>query len=316
MKAIVPVAGLGTRMLPATKAIPKEMLAVVDKPIIQYIVEEIAAAGIKDIVLVTHSSKNSIANHFDTQFELETMLERRVKRQLLEEVQSITPKGTHLMHIRQGQALGLGHAILEAMPVVGEDEPCVVILPDVLIDTYGVEQSTRRKGGSANLRAMIQRYEQTGASQIMVNPVPMEQVSSFGVVDAGGLAVRPGESVAINALVEKPPVEQAPSNLAITGRYVLDKEIWKLFKRTPTGVGEEIQLTDAIQLMLQFGGNVEAYGVVGQSHDCGSKFGLARANIEYGLRHPAIGAELKAYLLERIGELAELPDEGGEPVAD
>ncbi|MEL0082303.1 MAG: UTP--glucose-1-phosphate uridylyltransferase [Gammaproteobacteria bacterium] len=304
MKAIVPVAGLGTRMLPATKAIPKEMLAVVDKPIIQYIVEEIAEAGIRDIVLVTHSSKNSIANHFDTQFELETMLERRVKRQLLEEVQSITPKGTHLIHIRQGQALGLGHAILEAMPVVGTDEPCVVILPDVLIDTFAVKQNDDWAGSSTNLRAMIERYEQTGASQIMVNPVPKEQVSSFGVVDTGGATVNPGASVSAKALVEKPPVAQAPSNLAITGRYVLDQEIWKLFNRTPTGVGEEIQLTDAIQLMLQSGGKVEAYGIVGQSHDCGNKFGLARANIDYGLRHPAIAEALKAYLLQLADDLS------------
>ncbi len=292
MKAIVPVAGLGTRMLPATKAIPKEMLAVVDKPIIQYVIEEIADAGIKDIVLVTHSSKNSIANHFDTQFELETILERRVKRQLLKEVRSITPKGTHLIHIRQGRALGLGHAILEAQPIVG-DEPCIVILPDVLLENEGIG----KKGSvSSNLRAMIDRYESSGASQIMVNPVPREQVSSFGVVDIGDGNIQPGESVAIRELVEKPPIDQAPSNLAITGRYVLDNKIWNMFDLTPVGVGEEIQLTDAIQMLLKSGEKVEAYGVVGKSHDCGSKLGLAIANLEYGLKNQEIGDDLANYL--------------------
>jgi len=292
MKAIVPVAGLGTRMLPATKAIPKEMLAVVDKPIIQYIVEEIAAAGITDIVLVTHSSKNSIANHFDTQFELETILEQRVKRQLLDEVQSITPKGTHLIHIRQGRALGLGHAILEAQPVVG-DEPCIVILPDVLLENEAVGE----KGTvSSNLRAMIDRYKATGVSQIMVNPVPHEQVSSFGIVDIGNTDIQPGQSALIRELVEKPLVEQAPSNLAITGRYVLDNKIWKMFDLAPVGVGEEIQLTDAIEALLESGEKVEAYGVVGKSHDCGSKLGLAIANLEYGLRHQEIGDDLDSYI--------------------
>ena len=304
MKAIVPVAGLGTRMLPATKAIPKEMLAVVDKPIIQYVVEEIAAAGIIDIVLVTHSSKNSIANHFDTQFELETILERRVKRQLLDEVQSITPKGTHLIHIRQGRALGLGHAILEAQPVVG-DEPCIVILPDVLLEAEAVDQ---QGAGRSNLRAMIDRYEATGASQIMVNSVPREQVSSFGVVDIGGVNIQPGQSLPIRELVEKPAVEQAPSNLAITGRYVLDKKIWKMFDQTPIGVGEEIQLTDAIQVLLKSGEKVEAYGVVGRSYDCGSKLGLAIANLEYGLRHREIGVGLARYVQQLAAPEKPLTD--------
>ncbi len=303
MKAIVPVAGLGTRMLPATKAIPKEMLAVVDKPIIQYVVEEIAAAGIKDIVLVTHSSKNSIANHFDTQFELETILERRVKRQLLEEVQSITPKGTHLIHIRQGRALGLGHAILEAQPIIGQ-EPCIVVLPDVLLEPESQEGSI-----STNLQAMMERYEATGASQIMVNPVPREQVSSFGVVDIDGLDIQPGESAPIRELVEKPPVERAPSNLAITGRYVLDAKIWNMFDLTPVGVGEEIQLTDAIQELLKSGEKVEAYGVVGKSHDCGSKLGLAIANLDYGLRNQEIGEDLANYIQQLAAQAKPLSDD-------
>lgn len=290
-------------MLPATKAIPKEMLAVVDKPIIQYVVEEIAAAGIKDIVLVTHSSKNSIANHFDTQFELETILERRVKRQLLEEVQSITPKGTHLIHIRQGRALGLGHAILEAQPIIGQ-EPCIVVLPDVLLESESQEGSI-----STNLRAMMERYEATGASQIMVNPVPREQVSSFGVVDIDEVDIQPGESAPIRELVEKPPIERAPSNLAITGRYVLDAKIWNMFDLTPVGVGEEIQLTDAIQELLKSGEKVEAYGVVGKSHDCGNKLGLAIANLDYGLRNQEIGEDLANYIQQLAAQAKPLADD-------
>ncbi|HDL3852873.1 TPA: NTP transferase domain-containing protein, partial [Mannheimia haemolytica] len=171
MKVIIPVAGLGTRMLPATKAIPKEMLTLADKPLIQYIVNECVAAGFKEIVLVTHSSKNAIENHFDTSFELETMLEKRVKRQLLDDVRSIVPKDVTLIHVRQGQAKGLGHAVLCGRTVVG-DEPFAVVLPDVLLGEFTANQKTE------NLAAMVKRFQETGYSQIMVAPVPMENVSS------------------------------------------------------------------------------------------------------------------------------------------
>ena len=174
-KAIIPVAGLGTRMLPASKAIPKEMLPLVDKPLIQYVVNEIIAAGIKEIILVTHSSKNSIENHFDKSFELESILEKRVKRQLLEEVQAINPKGVTIMHVRQGTAKGLGHAISCARPLVGKN-PFVVVLPDVLINDY---DSDLKKD---NLADMIRLYDETSASQIMVDAVPEEDVSKYGVV--------------------------------------------------------------------------------------------------------------------------------------
>ncbi|MEN9434667.1 MAG: UTP--glucose-phosphate uridylyltransferase GalU, partial [Pseudomonadota bacterium] len=187
-KAVIPVAGLGTRMLPATKAIPKEMLPVVDKPLIQYIVTECVAAGIKEIVLVTHSSKNSIENHFDTSFELETMLEKRVKRQLLEEVRSICPKDVTIMHVRQGVAKGLGHAVLSAYPLIG-DQPFAVILPDVLIDDASCNLQTE------NLARMLALYDETNASQIMVEPVPLENVSSYGVVDINGHTLEAGSSV-------------------------------------------------------------------------------------------------------------------------
>ena len=187
MKAIIPVAGLGTRMLPATKAIPKEMLTLVDKPLIKYVVNECVAAGIKEIVLVTHSSKNAIENHFDTSFELETMLEKRVKRRLLEEVRSICPKDVTIMHVRQGNAKGLGHAVLCGRPVVG-NEPFAVVLPDVLLADFSANQKKE------NLSAMIKRFKETGASQIMVAPVPQENVSSYGVADCGVVVLNGGES--------------------------------------------------------------------------------------------------------------------------
>ena len=230
MKAIIPVAGLGTRMLPATKAIPKEMLTLVDKPLIQYVVNECVAAGIKEIVLVTHSSKNAIENHFDTSFELETMLEKRVKRQLLEEVRSICPKDVTIMHVRQGNAKGLGHAVLCGRPVVG-NEPFAVVLPDVLLADFTANQKKE------NLSAMIKRFKETKASQIMVAPVSADEVSSYGIADCGGVELKGGDSVKINSIVEKPSVEDAPSNLAVVGRYVFSAEIWDLLERTPVGVG-------------------------------------------------------------------------------
>lgn len=194
LKAVIPVAGLGTRMLPATKAIPKEMLPVVDKPLIQYIVNECVAAGIKDIVLVTHSSKNAIENHFDTSFELEAVLESRVKRQLLEEVKGICPPDVTVMQVRQGQAKGLGHAVLCARPMVG-DEPFVVLLPDVLLDDATADLHKE------NLAKMLQRFDETGHSQIMVEPVPEEDVSKYGVVDCGGVVLEGGESTVMTAVV-------------------------------------------------------------------------------------------------------------------
>ena len=288
MKAIIPVAGLGTRMLPATKAIPKEMLTLVDKPLIQYIVNECVAAGIKEIVLVTHSSKNAIENHFDTSFELETMLEKRVKRQLLEEVRSIVPKDVTIMHVRQGNAKGLGHAVLCGRPLVG-DEPFAVILPDVLLAEFSANQKKE------NLAAMLKRFNQTKASQIMVSPVAPEAVSSYGIADCGGVEIPPGESAKINSIVEKPSVDEAPSNLAVVGRYVFSAAIWDLLERTPVGVGDEIQLTDAIDMLIEKE-TVEAFHMTGISYDCGDKIGYMKAFVEYGLHHNKLGDEFKSYL--------------------
>ncbi|GAW95757.1 MULTISPECIES: UTP--glucose-1-phosphate uridylyltransferase GalU [Colwellia] len=290
MKAVIPVAGLGTRMLPATKAIPKEMLPIVDKPMIQYIVNECVAAGIKEIVLVTHSSKNAIENHFDKSFELETTLENRVKRQLLEEIQAICPKGVTIMHVRQGEAKGLGHAVLKARPIIG-DSPFVVVLPDVILDDATSDLKTE------NLAAMLARFNEVGHSQIMVEPVPMAMVSNYGVADCEGHQLAPGESKSMTAIVEKPPVDEAPSNLAVVGRYVLSEKIWDLLEFTPPGAGDEIQLTDAIAMLMKLE-TVEAFHMTGKSHDCGSKLGYMKANVEYGLRHPELGDDFRAYLSE------------------
>jgi UTP--glucose-1-phosphate uridylyltransferase len=292
MKAIIPVAGLGTRMLPATKAIPKEMLPIVDKPLIQYVVNEAIAAGIKEIILVTHSSKNSIENHFDTSFELEATLEKRVKRQLLEEVRGICPNDVTIMHVRQGVAKGLGHAVMCAYPLVGE-APCAVILPDVLIDEAACNLS------KDNLAKMLARFNNTGRSQIMVEPVAEEQVSQYGIADCMGHKLASGESKLITAIVEKPKKENAPSNLAVVGRYVLSQNIWPLLAKTAPGAGDEIQLTDAIAALMEQE-QVEAYNIVGKSHDCGSKLGYMQANIEYALRHPKLGKPLLNYIKDTL----------------
>jgi len=288
-KAVIPVAGLGTRMLPATKAIPKEMLPVVDKPLIQYVVNEAVAAGIKEIVLVTHGSKNSIENHFDTSFELEATLEKRLKRSLLEDVRSIVPKGVTVISVRQPQAKGLGHAVLCARSVVG-DAPFAVLLPDVLVDDAASDLS------KDNLAAMVKNYQETGASQIMVEPVPWEMVDKYGVVDCNGDELNEGVTAPIKAMVEKPPRDEAPSNQAVVGRYVLSPTIWDLLEKTPHGAGDEIQLTDAIAMLME-SEKVDAYGVVGKSLDCGSKLGYVQANIELALRHPEMGEQVREFIL-------------------
>ncbi|HDR1326118.1 UTP--glucose-1-phosphate uridylyltransferase GalU [Pasteurella multocida] len=292
MKAIIPVAGLGTRMLPATKAIPKEMLTLVDKPLIQYVVNECVAAGMKEIVLVTHSSKNAIENHFDTSFELETMLEKRVKRQLLDEVRSICPKNVTIMHVRQGNAKGLGHAVLCGRPLVG-NEPFAVILPDVLLADFSADQKRE------NLAAMVKRFEETQTSQIMVAPVAEKEVSSYGIVDCGGADLKGGESTKNHSIVEKPSLDKAPSNLAVVGRYVFSAAIWDLLEKTPIGVGDEIQLTDAIDMLIEKE-VVEAFHMTGKSFDCGDKIGYMQAFVEYGLQHDKLGQQFKAYLQQLV----------------
>ncbi|WP_338366983.1 UTP--glucose-1-phosphate uridylyltransferase GalU [uncultured Pseudoalteromonas sp.] len=294
LKAVLPVAGLGTRMLPATKAIPKEMLPLVDKPLIQYVVNEAVAAGIKEIVLVTHASKNSIENHFDTSFELEATLEARVKRSLLEEVRSIVPKDVTVISVRQSAPLGLGHAVLAARPIVGNN-PFAVMLPDVIVDKY------KSNPKADNLSQMIERFDKTGYNQVMVEPVPQELVHQYGVADLAGKKISAGENATIKNMVEKPNNDEAPSNLAITGRYVVSPTIWDLLEYTPPGAGGEIQLTDAL-LQLRHLETLEAYHLKGKSHDCGSKLGYMLANVEYAMQSSRMGEEFTKQVKELLSK--------------
>ncbi|MCK5903169.1 MAG: UTP--glucose-1-phosphate uridylyltransferase GalU [Cocleimonas sp.] len=294
-KAVIPVAGFGTRMLPATKAIPKEMLPVVDKPMIQYIVQECIEAGIKEIVLVTHSSKGAIENHFDVHYELEENLIRGNKNELLEALTVICPDDVSIIAVRQGVAKGLGHAVLCALPVIG-NEAFVVLLPDVLIDAYQCDLSRD------NLAKMMVLYEETGASQIMVEPVPMDKVSCYGVVDLGGQTLAAGESIPMIQVVEKPSVEDAPSNLTVVGRYVLSSSIWELLKTTGKGAGGEIQLTDAIAALMQQE-TVNAFNISGKSHDCGSKLGYMMANVAYATQHDALSDDFKVALCDFVASM-------------
>lgn len=285
-KAILPVAGLGTRFLPASKAIPKEMVTVVDRPAIEYVVKEAVAAGVEQIILVTHSSKASIENYFDRNFELETVLEQKNKFDLLKEITEILPENISVVSVRQPQPLGLGHAVLCAKSIVGDDD-FVVLLPDVLV-----------KDDAANndLSLMIRRFNESKASQIMVEAVPDELVDQYGIVDVVA-APAEGESIIMQGIVEKPAIGTAPSNLSVVGRYVLPAKIMTLLEQTPKGAGNEIQLTDAIA-MLQQSEPVEAYRMKGRTFDCGSKIGYLKAVLHYGVDHPKLGDEFKILIQE------------------
>ncbi len=283
-KAILPVAGLGTRFLPASKSIPKEMVTVVDRPAIEYVVREAVAAGIEQIILVTHSSKASIENYFDRNFELETTLENKKKFDLLDEITNIVPSHVSVVSVRQPQPLGLGHAVLCAKDIVGH-EAFAVLLPDVLV---------KDESDQNDLSLMIQRFNVSNASQIMVEAVPDDLVDQYGIVDVAA-SPNEGESILMQGIVEKPSVGKAPSNLSVVGRYILPAKIMQILEQTPRGAGNEIQLTDAIA-MLQKTEQVEAYRMKGQTFDCGSKIGYLKAVLHYGLAHPKLGAEFKAMI--------------------
>ncbi|MDM1786795.1 UTP--glucose-1-phosphate uridylyltransferase GalU [Acinetobacter bereziniae] len=285
-KAIFPVAGLGTRFLPASKSIPKEMVTVVDRPAIEYVVKEAVAAGIEQIILVTHSSKASIENYFDRNFELETTLEDKKKIDLLKEITEILPSNVSVVSVRQLQPLGLGHAVLCAKSVVG-DEDFAVLLPDVLVKENSAENDLAR---------MIQRFNSSKASQIMVEAVPDHLVDQYGIVDVEA-SPEEGESVVMQGIVEKPAVGTAPSNLSVVGRYVLPAKIMQLLEQTPKGAGNEIQLTDAIAALQKIE-SVEAYRMKGQTFDCGSKIGYLKAVLHYGVEHPKLGDEFKQLIKE------------------
>jgi len=284
-KAVLPVAGFGSRMLPASKSIPKEMLPVVDRPAIEYVVKEAVRAGIKEIVLVSHSSKTAIEDYFDTHFELEHQLEMKGKDSLLADMRNILPGDVSVIAVRQHQALGLGHAVACAAPVVG-NEPFAVLLPDVLVDCDGTEE---------DLAAMVRRYETTGAAQIMVEAVPAERVNQYGIVALEGADPAPGASASMVAIVEKPAINEAPSRLSVVGRYVLPAEIMGMLAATPPGAGNEIQLTDAIASLLQHA-PVEAYAMQGRTFDCGNKLGYLEAVFHYAARHPDMGESVRAMM--------------------
>lgn len=277
-KCVFPVAGMGSRFLPATKASPKEMMPVVDKPLIQYAVEEAVAAGVTDMIFITGRNKRSIEDHFDKAYEVEAELAARGKLDLLELVQDIVPKHINCIYIRQPEALGLGHAVLCAEPVVN-DEPFAVILADDLID-----------GEPPVLRQMAQVYEQHQCSVLGVDEVPREHTSQYGIVRTDG-----GELGVVSAIVEKPQPQDAPSTLAVVGRYILSPRIFHHLATVQAGAGGEIQLTDGIAALMQEE-KVLAYRFKGVRYDCGSKLGYLQAMVAYGKKHPEVGAEFTAYL--------------------
>lgn len=292
-KAVLPVAGFGTRCLPASKAIPKEMITIVDRPVIQYVVEEAVAAGIRDIILVTHGSKGAIENHFDKHFELEASLEAKGKHELLEELRSIVPGNINIISLRQSEPLGLGHAVLCARPVVGDDHSFAVLLPDVLVDAAGLQ--------SNDLSGMLDAYERRGRAQVMVEEVPHERVYKYGIVDTAGKVPVPGASASLSGVVEKPPVEQAPSDLAVIGRYALPGRIFPLLAETPPGAGNEIQLTDAIET-LRVREGVDAWRMRGKTYDCGHQLGYLEAILAYGRRHARYGEGFRELLTRYADE--------------
>lgn len=280
-KAVFPVAGLGTRFLPATKANPKEMLPVVDKPLIQYAVEEAITAGIEEMVFVTSSSKRAIEDHFDKNYELEAELEKKGKSTLLEVVRSIVPDNVSCVYIRQSEALGLGHAVLCAKRVIGND-PFAVILADDLLDGEG-------RGVVSQMSSVFKTHQ---CSVLGVEEVPQEDTDKYGIVSS-----TPVDELLSNVsnIIEKPKPTQAPSNLAVVGRYILTPRIFELLEKTERGSGGEIQLTDAIAMLLEFE-KVMAYRFKGQRYDCGSKLGYLQATVEYALQHPDLSSEFKKYL--------------------
>lgn len=285
-KAVFPVAGLGTRFLPATKASPKEMLPVVDKPLIQYAVEEAVAAGITELIFVTGRTKRAIEDHFDKAYEMETELAQRGKTALLASIQSILPPKVTCIYIRQAEPLGLGHAVLCAEPIV-RDEPFAVILADDLID-----------GEPPVMAQMSQVFARTQCSLLGVQEVAREHTSSYGIVRTTADTAsedRAGHTERVAAIVEKPRPEVAPSTLAVIGRYVLTPRIFHHLEHARPGAGGEIQLTDGIAALLTEE-RVLAYRFTGTRYDCGSKLGYLQATVALGCKHPEIGAEFSAYL--------------------
>ena len=288
-KAVFPVAGMGTRFLPATKASPKEMMPVVDKPLIQYAVEEAAEAGITDMVFITGRNKRAIEDHFDKAYEMEAELESKNKRALLEIVRNTVPASVNCIYIRQNEALGLGHAVLCALPVVGH-EPFAVLLADDLMDPAD--------GSPGILEQMVRVYDAKHASVLAVQDVPQAETKSYGIVGTrlgSPLAGDDARLEEITHMVEKPNPEEAPSTLAVVGRYILSGAIFERLRNVRPGSGGEIQLTDGIVALLE-DEPVLAYRYDGVRYDCGSKIGYLKASVELGLKHHEVGEEFDRYL--------------------
>jgi UTP--glucose-1-phosphate uridylyltransferase len=280
-KAVFPVAGLGTRFLPATKANPKEMLPIVDKPLIQYAAEEAVAAGMTELIFVTSGAKRAIEDHFDKNYELEAELEQKNKHKLLDVVRDVVPDGVSCIYLRQPEALGLGDAVLRAQPAV-QNEPFAVILADDLIDD----------GRRGVTRQMTELYQEHGCSLLGVEDVPASETDKYGIVESTPLDKWLSR---VGAIVEKPRPEVARSTLGVVGRYILTPRIFELLRRTGRGSGGEVQLTDGIAALLAYE-PVYAYRFHGRRYDCGSKLGYLQATVDYALRHPDLAVPFRAYL--------------------
>ncbi len=283
-KAVFPVAGLGTRFLPATKANPKEMLPIVDKPLIQYAVEEAIQAGINELIFVTSSTKRAIEDHFDRDYQLEASLRQKNKTDLLELVESIVPAHVQCVYVRQSQQLGLGHAVNCAKNLVG-DEAFAVLLADDLIS----------QNNPGCLAGMLTSFTATKQSVLCVEQVPKSETDKYGVVSFSAKNIDTVNPIAINQIVEKPQPEKAPSNMAVIGRYILTPQVFKHLDEIGLGAGNEIQLTDAIARLMQEE-SVYAHVLQGKRYDCGSKLGYLQATVDFGLQHPQLGQEFSEFL--------------------
>jgi UTP--glucose-1-phosphate uridylyltransferase len=284
-KAVIPVAGLGTRMLPATKAIPKELLPVYDRPIIEHVVKEAISGGVTEIILVTRSGKEAIENHFDANYELEHRLEKKGKETILGTVKNIIPEHVKVTSIRQADALGLGHAVLCAKHLLN-NEPFAVLLPDVLV----LDSESRDRNYS--FAQLVEAWNKTELGQVMVERVDSGAIENYGVADLDGAISKPFDSVSLKGLVEKPSPDEAPSNLAVLGRYILPSKVLDLLENTKAGVGGEIQLTDALDELLKTDG-LNSLETDAGIHDCGNKQGFLSANLAVGMRDPETREEIK-----------------------
>jgi len=287
-KAVIPVAGLGTRMLPATKAIPKELLPIYDRPLIEHVVKEAIGGGIREIIFITRSGKEAIENHFDAHYELEHRLVKKGKNKILEDIVKIIPDEVKISSIRQADALGLGHAILCAKHLIN-DEPFAVLLPDVLV----LDKKNRLKNFS--FAHLVKAWNKTGIAQVMVEHVDFDDVEKYGIVDLSGKIINEFETTPMKGLIEKPEPQNAPSSLAVLGRYILPPEVFNLLENTNPGVGNEIQLTDALSELLVKDG-LNAVMTDADVFDCGNKLGYLSANLCLGIRDPKSRAKIYALM--------------------